>query len=290
MGGLVAGAALWAAPAFAFSVPSVPTGYVNDYAHVLSAEAVSSLESELATFTASTTSEVAIAIVPDMGGDYVEHYATDVFQRWGVGTKKNDNGVLLLLSVSEHKIRIEVGYGLEGALPDSVAQNIIATDLTPRLKAGDYDTAVTSAVHDIMSATAGEYQAPASATASTDIGNIIWFVFVFGILALQWLGAILGRSKSWWLGGVLGAVVGVGVSTVFGWWLLSGAVLSVLLTLAGLFFDYVVSSTTSHATKYGVDPPWWAGGGGFGGGSSSGGSFGGFGGGSSGGGGASGGW
>lgn len=291
LGGVV-GIALCAVPAFAFEVPATPGGYVNDYAHVLSPENITTLETTLRAFTATTSNEITVVTVPDMGNDYVEHYALSVAETWGVGGKENDNGILLLLAIEERAVRIEVGYGLEGALPDSVANRIIQNEMIPRLKTGDYDGAVESAVDALMLATQGEYRAetPSMRLNGDAVGNLLFFVFVFGSLAIQWLGAVLGRTKSWWLGGVIGAVVGAGVSSVLGWWILTGSLLTTGLVLFGLFFDYVVSSTTHHAQKYGVEPPWWAGGnsGGFGG--SSGGGFGGFGGGSFGGGGASGRW
>ncbi|HEY6021384.1 MAG TPA: TPM domain-containing protein, partial [Candidatus Paceibacterota bacterium] len=224
--------------AFAYSSPGKPSGYVNDFAHVLKPEAVSSLNADLAAFEASTSNEVAVVTVPNMGGDYVEHYAVQLFQEWGIGKKNKDNGVLLLLAVDEHKIRIEVGYGLEGALPDSVAQSIINNDLTPKLKAGDYDSAVTSAVADIERATQGEYTAEAGSGGSNDA--LVWAV-VGPLFALIWLASIFARSKSWWAGGVVGVFIGIAV------WLFVplAAVLGIVATIAfgvvGLLLDFVVS-------------------------------------------------
>ncbi len=290
IGGVV-GIALFAMPAFAYEVPAAPTGYVNDYANVLSADARTQLEYALTEFAATTSSEIAVVTVPDMGNDYVEHFALSVAEKWGVGGKEKDNGILIFLSIAERAIRIEVGYGLEGALPDSVANRIIQNEMVPALREGNYDAAVGNAVQSVIEATRGEYTAEPGGISlnGKNIEQIIFFIFIFGSLVIQWLGAVLGRTKSWWLGGVLGAGIGAVVSSFFGWWLLIGGLLTVGLTLFGLFFDYVVSSTTHHSQKYGIDPPWWAGGhsGGFGGSS---GGFGGFGGGSFGGGGASGRW
>lgn len=278
---IIAGVAL-ATPAFAASPLPQPTGYVNDYAGVLSAETRASLESELAAFNASTTNEVAVVTVPSMNGDYIEHYAVTVFKDWGIGTKKNNNGVLLLVAKEERKIRIEVGYGLEGALPDSVAQSIINNDITPALKNGDYDTGLTQGARTIMAATRGEYTASETQNAFDPIP----FIF-FGFIALQWLAAILARSKSVWLGGLIGLGAGIALSSIFGWWVFNGVLTTVLLVGLGTAFDMAVSAAYQGARASGVTPPWWTGGsGGFG--SGSGGGFGGFGGGSSGGGGASG--
>jgi uncharacterized protein len=268
-------------------LPDTPEGYVTDAAHVLSDATRVSLESELAALDASTTEQIAVVTVPDMGGDYIEHYAADLFQKWGIGQAKQDDGVLLLLSIDDHKLRIEVGYGLEGALPDSVANSIIQDDMVPLLKVGDYDGAVQKGVDDIVAAIRGEYAAPASVDSASSIDpETILFLLFF---AIPWLAAIFGSSKSWWLGGVVGGVVGVALSTFLGWWMLGGAILTTNLVIFGLIFDYLASQNAGRISRGGTAGPWWTGGGGFGSSSSSGG-FGGFGGGSSGGGGASGGW
>ncbi len=276
---VVAGAAFAAAP-----LPA-PSGYINDFAQVMSEGARQNLEAELQDFAASTTNEIAVVTVNSMEGDYIEHYAEQLFQLWGIGDESNDNGVLLLLAIEERDLRIEVGYGLEGALPDSVAASIIA-DMTPLLQNGDYDGAITLGTRAIMAATQGEYSA--SQTASDfDAGAALTFIF-FGFTVLAWLVAVLARTRSVWAGGVVGAAVGAGVSSIFGWWLFAGLLATFGFVALGLLFDWAVSSAYTEAKKGGHTPPWWTGGaGGFGGGS---GGFGGFGGGSSGGGGASGGW
>ncbi len=280
---------LAAGTAFAYTSPGAPTGYVNDFAHALSPETKRSLDTELSQFEKDTSNEIAVAIVPDMGGDYIENYAVKLFEEWGVGKKDRDNGVLLVVAMQEHKLRIEVGYGLEGALPDSLAQRILDDEMTPRLRAGDTDGAVTAAVHAIESATTGEYTPtePKANPLSWIWDNIEWLFFGV-IVGFQWLAAILARSKSWWAGGIVGALAGVGLGWLIAFPLLVTSLIALLLTALGLLFDYAVSNAYRYHSGRGSIPPWWAGGGSVGG--SSGGSFGGFGGGSSGGGGASGGW
>ncbi len=285
----------WAVPAFAsigYTSPGNPAGYVTDFAKVLSANEIQSIDAELQQFEASTSNQIAVVTVPDMNGDYIEDYAPKLFAQWGIGQKSKDNGVLLLLSIQEHSIRIEVGYGLEGALPDSVAQSIINTDLTPNLKAGNYDAGVTAAVSDIMLATQNEYTGTGSTSSNSDnnLGSVIGYGFFFGFIALQWLAAILARSKSWWAGGIVGAVIGFGVWGFFGFVILWGVLAVAGLTGLGLLFDWYVSKHYNAAKANGTRMPWWIGGGGFGGRGGGGGGFGGFGGGMSGGGGASGGW
>ena len=290
----MAGAALWAAPAFAYISPGAPASYVNDFAHVLGTETRQTLESELTQFDASTTNQIAVAIIPSLKDDYIENYAVKLFEEWKIGTKKNNNGVLLVVAVAEHKLRIEVGYGLEGALPDSLAQKIIDDEMTPRLRDGDYNGAIASAVHAIMSATRGEYtgsQQHSSASILQWLYDNSTFLIFVPIFIFQFLASILARSRSWWAGGIIGIVFAIAVGffapldTVF------TLILATLFGGFGFVFDYIVSNAYHSAKNSDSIPPWWAGGGGFGGssGSSSGG-FGGFGGGSSGGGGASGSW
>lgn len=274
--------------AFAYTSPGSATGYVNDFAHVLSSETIETLNTELSAFEASTSNQIAVVTVPNMDGDYVENYAVKLFEEWGIGGAKKDNGVLLLVAVEEHKLRIEVGYGLEGALPDSIAQSIINNDLTPNLKEGNFDQGVSLAVRDIMLATQNEYVAGEDSKFSFS-GNALEAIFVVVFIALQWMAAILARSKSWWLGGIVGGVLGAAVWLWFGFVLVWGGLLTVLLIAAGLLLDFFVSRSYTTHKSAGDHIPWWAGGGVGSSGSSSGG-FGGFGGGSSGGGGASGGW
>lgn len=280
----------------AFTLPAAPLGYVNDYANILSSGGKQRLEEELRSFTASTSNEIAVVTVPDLGGDTVEHYATKLFETWKIGTAKNDNGVLLLIARDEHKLRIEVGYGLEGALPDILAKDIIDNQITPSFKKGDYDTGVIQGVKAIMEATRGEYTIQASTAKKGKSSSPDFFIFILivGIQGLIFFVSILGRSKSWWAGGVVGGVVGVILTFfgVFGLTFLLGGFVTILFIIIGLILDYFVSKTYTNAVAHGSAIPWWIGGkGGFGGGSSGGGSsFGGFGGGSSGGGGASGDW
>ena len=275
--------------AIAFTIPNTPIGYVNDYANVLTADTKVQLEKELQLFAASTTNEIAVVTVLDLGGDTVEHYATKLFESWKIGKAKQDNGVLLLVAVTDHKLRIEVGYGLEGALPDILAKNIIDTAITPSFKNGDYDTGVVKGVTAIMQATFGEYTVNATPASRSLSGDSLLVIFFFIVAFFQFLSSILARSKSWWVGGVLGALIGGGVTMLglFGITFIIGGIVTVVLVLLGLLFDYIVSNMYTSSISRGSSIPWWIGGGS---GSSGGGSFGGFGGGSSGGGGASGSW
>jgi uncharacterized protein len=271
----------------AVTSPGNPTGYVNDYVHVLTQEQKQTLEQKLVTFNASTTNEVAVVLVQNLQGDYIEHYASELFSAWHIGKAKQDNGILLLVSLDERAVRIEVGYGLEGVLTDAMASKIIRTDIQPAFKVADFYGGIDKALDDIISATQGEYSSQDIPEESEK--DIEWWVMVVIFLIFQglsFIASVLARSKSWWAGGVLGGVLG-GVVTFFhvlGLTTFVGLVITFILMLLGLLFDYVVSNTYQNSIARGSAVPWWVGGG------SSSGGFGGFGGGSSGGGGASGSW
>ena len=274
--------------AYAYSSPGKASGYVNDFANIFSTEEKASLENILFLFNASSTNEISVVTVKSLGGDYIENYAEKLFKEWGIGTKKYDNGVLLLIAVEDRQMRIEVGYGLEGSLTDSVASQIIRDHLTPAFKQGDFYGGVTLAVNHIIKVTRGEYKND-NPSSSSNKGFDYEFLIVAIVIVFQFLGSILGRSKSWWAGGVIGGAAGIGLTffQVLGITFVVGVVITIVLALLGLLFDYLVSGKYTEAIRSGTVPPWWAGGAGRSGGGSS---FGGFSGGSSGGGGSSGSW
>jgi uncharacterized protein len=280
---------------YAYTSPGTPSGFVNDFAGVLSPDQKVSLENSLATFNASTTNEISIVTIKSLEGDYIEHYALSLFKEWGIGTKKHDNGVLLLVAVDDRKVRIEVGYGLEGYLTDAVSSQIIRKEITPAFKQGDYYTGIRTAVNSMTLATAGAYPLDGEQKKAMTSDALSGILFAFVVVA-QFLASILSRSKSFWAGGVIGGVFGALLTyfQVFGSSVVIGSVLTGFFVALGLLFDYVVSREYTKSVASGGHVPWWIGGGsGSSGGysSSSGGvSFGGFGGGRSGGGGASGGW
>lgn len=288
-----------AVPLFAeayFVIPGAPTGFVNDFAGVLSAVQKLALESKLEAFNATTTIEIAVVTVKNLGGDTIETAARQIFDTWKIGKTKQDNGVLVLLAMEEKRIRIEPGYGLEGVLTDIQSSQIIQNDIAPAFKDGKYYDGFNAGVDDIIAAVRGEATAPSGSAApyaESGTSNLLAgagpFIFMAIIFFFQIMASILGRTKSWWLGGVLGGIFGIGIG-FFSVSLVGGIFAVVILGGLGLLFDYVVSKNYDKWKSgggRGGGP--WIGGGGFGGGSHGGG-FGGFGGGRSGGGGASGGF
>lgn len=290
-------AALVPSAALAYVSPGLPAqagaprGFVNDFAGMLTPSEVEGLNAKLTSLEVETGAEIAVVTVSSLGGDTVENFAVELFKEWGIGKESEDNGVLLLVARDDRAVRIEVGYGLEGALTDAQSYWIIENDIVPAFREGKFSAGITAAVGKIAAAVRGEYVPGAEPPPVSSRLNVNW-VWVVLFVPL-WLGSILARSKSWWAGGVIGAVVGalIGLFQGFVW---SGVVAIVLFTLFGLGFDYMVSRAFARSVGTGQRPPWWIGGRGFGGGGfggfHGGGGFGGFGGGHSGGGGASGRW
>ena len=141
---------------FAYQSPGSPNGYVNDFAGVLSAATEDEVNALLYDFSKNESNEVAVVTVTDLGGEEIEYYASKLFEEWGIGTAEHDNGVLLLVAVEDKKVRLEVGYGLEGTLTDLEAWAIIDGVLLPAFKAGDFDKGVNGAILAIMESTRGE--------------------------------------------------------------------------------------------------------------------------------------
>jgi uncharacterized protein len=237
-----------------------PAKLVTDMAGVLSAEQKAILENKLVALDDSSSNQIAIVLVKTLDGYPIEEYATKLFREWGIGNKKTNNGVLILASIDERKIRIEVGYGLEGAIPDITTASIIRNDIVPSFKTGEYYHGLDLATNSLSKAAVGEYKVQrekVSKGKGSGGGSLITFLIILVIVIALVSGG--GRGG----GGGMMSRRGAGniAETLFWTSLLSGG----------------------GGSRGGG----FAGGGGFGGG---GGGFGGFGGGSSGGGGASGSW
>lgn len=126
-----------------------PTGYVNDYANVIDSVTLSQLENLLAKIEQATTAQIAVAVMTTIEPDAVEDYAVRMFSEWGIGRKDKDNGILILIAMQERKIRIEVGYGLEGAVPDAFAGSVIQDVIAPHFRDDDYSGGVAAGVEAV---------------------------------------------------------------------------------------------------------------------------------------------
>jgi uncharacterized protein len=274
----------------AYTSPGKPQGFVNDYAKVISTPVLSELKSILSNYNSSTTVQIAVVTINSLGNETVESYAVKLFEEWKIGVGGKNNGVLLLISIADKEIKIEVGYGLEGVLTDSQSNRIIQNIILPEFKKGDYSSGILSGTKAIISVIdGGTNYSPGTVVnqVNTKAENGKWdFIFKYGFFVFIFVASVLGSTKSWWLGGVAGGIIGIIIGIIYGS-IITGLLAIVGLTVLGLLLDFIVSK---NAGKGGPGGSFWGGFGGTGGGGFGGGGFGGFGGGSSGGGGASGRW
>jgi uncharacterized protein len=152
--------ALFCLTAFAAEViPSAPAHYFNDYAGVVSSPTAAQLDHQLEQFERNTSSQIVVAIFPKMQSDSsIEDYTVRVAQSWKVGQKGKNNGAVLFVFTQDRKMFLQVGYGLEGALPDALCKRIIEDEIKPQFKAGNFDAGLTAGVNAILAATKGEYK------------------------------------------------------------------------------------------------------------------------------------
>ncbi len=143
---------------FALEVPKRADGYVTDRAGLLSASAKAGLETTLRAFEEKTSSQVVVATFPSLEGDSLEDFSMRLAEAWKAGQKDINNGVIFLIFRNERKIRIEVGYGLEGVLPDALSGQIIREVVAPYFRKGDYEGGILAGSDAIMKATQGEFK------------------------------------------------------------------------------------------------------------------------------------
>jgi uncharacterized protein len=176
---------LFSGSAFALSVPDHPVGRVHDEAGLLTVDQRQNLESKLAAFEQETTNQIVVAIFPSLEGESLEDYSIRLAEKWKIGQKGKDNGIILLIFPNDRRLRIEVGYGLEAALPDAYASRIIEEKLKPNFRHGNFYTGIDQAVDALMAATRGIYElAPSSDSSSSSSIPLVFILFFFGIFGL----------------------------------------------------------------------------------------------------------
>ena len=206
--------AAWLAPAAAADVPYL-SGRVVDDAEILKPATREALTAALKAHEERTGNQIAVLTVPTIGSESIEEYATRVFGSWKLGQKGKDNGALVLVVPKDRKMRIEVGYGLEGTLTDVAASRIIRNVMTPQFKAGDYDKGVVDGIAAIVATLEGKSSAAAPAPAGQDTAapssftfdtpNLAWperiliGAFVFGIIGLFTFVGIMTPGVGWFL-------------------------------------------------------------------------------------------
>jgi uncharacterized protein len=206
--------ALFSAAVTATAQPAL-TGRVVDQAGIIDAQTASRITATLEAFEERSSDQIVIATISSLDGEALEPYANRLFRAWGLGQAQENNGVLLLVAYDDRKMRIEVGYGLEGTLTDLHSKLIIENTMVPAFRAGDYSGGIESAVGDIilvLEGNAAELEARAARNQEeTDTDDIIgfafvilWFVLVFGTMAVTSLAKRFGRKigphRYMWLG------------------------------------------------------------------------------------------
>lgn len=257
--------------AVALEVPPL-AGRINDYARMLSPGETTRLEQKLAGFEQEQSTQIAVLTIPSLQGEDIDQFAIRVADQWKIGQKVKDNGVILILSQAERKVRIEVGMGLQGVLPDITAGRIIRDTMRPHLRNGDFDRGVDAGVEAVMAAVKGEFKATPGERKQRQrhggASTFLTYLLFTGIAA-----AALG-SVSRPMGGAAGAVgLPFAAAMVF-----PGLALKYLLILGavGLAAGFLVSFLASLGRGGGGGGGFYGGGGGFGGGGFSSGGDGGF--------------
>jgi len=214
---------IFLSPLFAQDVkfPSQPEGYVNDYAGLLTAadkKAISKLALEL---EEKTTAQLAVVTLKTVRPETIEGYAVKLFQKWGIGQKGKDNGILLLIVINDREVRIETGYGLEGALPDVICNKIIQNIIIPNFKSQNYSKGIHDGAYAVINLVAKEYNVQITGGESTVYNNlheeqnvssdilglIVWLVIIILLFSSRlwpwWflLGGMGGRGGYWYGGG-----------------------------------------------------------------------------------------
>jgi uncharacterized protein len=186
-------------------IPPAPAKYFNDYAQVISAAAAAQLNQALENFERESSDQILVAVFPKMQSDSsIEDYTVRVARAWHAGQKNKNNGAVLFVFIQDRKMYIQVGYGLEGVLPDALCKRIIEEQITPHFKSGDFTGGLTAGVQGILAAVKGEYQGAGSTVAerngrSRSRSSVVSIVFIVFVILLSLLSR--GRRHRSWLGG-----------------------------------------------------------------------------------------
>ena len=209
--------------AAALEVPKV-AGYVNDHAGHISSATELKIENFLRGFEASDSTQLVILTINSLEGEFLEEYSLRVAESWKLGQKDKDNGALLLIAKQERKMRIEVGYGLEGKLTDLFAGRIIDNEIKPRFKAGDFEGGIIAGVTSMAEAVRGEYQGTGTTSRKkkrNPLGSLALLLFLGpGLMLLGRGGGRRGRrgGSGFWIGGMGGGGGGFGGGGASGRW------------------------------------------------------------------------
>ena len=210
-------------------VPAL-TGHVTDQTGTLTAEQKSSLEQTLTAFEARKGSQLAVLMIPSSAPEEIEQYALRVAEQWKLGRKKVDDGAILVVAKDDRTLRIEVGYGLEGALNDAISKRIISEIILPRFKQQDFYGGITAGVGQIIRVIDGEPLPESSRKPAGSIGGFQQYVPIVFIVALA-VGGVLRAA----LGRVPGALVTGGAVAVVAWFVAGAPSMALVAGVMALF-------------------------------------------------------
>jgi uncharacterized protein len=232
--GSVLAVLLWTGAALALEVPAL-VGRVNDSAGMLSASAVRRIETLLKDLEQKDSTQVVVLTIPSLQGESLEDFSIRVAERWKIGHKGLDNGAILIVAREDRKVRIEVGYGLEGRLTDLTAGRIIRERIVPEFRAGRFDQGVLNGVEAVIEVVRGEFKAPATreprGIADKGAGIVPFLiVFIFLVFTLGRVSRALGTAAGGFLMPFLGHMA-----------FSPGALILLILVGAGLIAGFVLS-------------------------------------------------
>jgi uncharacterized protein len=195
-----------------YSQPEVPLlkSRANDFTNTLTPQQLDNLNTRLKTFEDSTSNQLVMLMIATLDDYPIEYYSHETAQKNKIGTEEHDNGALLLIAKEDRKLRIEVGYGLEGALPDALASSIIRNVIVPHFKRNDYFAGINEGIDAIISAIAGEYTAE-NRDDSDDKGSSVIstiLMIIFGLIMFFLRGRRRGIGSAILLGGLAGGFKG----------------------------------------------------------------------------------
>jgi uncharacterized protein len=244
LGRLFLGAALFALAAIAFAADGDPipvpklTAHVVDLTGTLTADERSRIDSKLAEFERSKGSQVVVLLVPSIGTEALEDFATRVTDAWQLGRKGVDDGVLFVIAKQERKMRIHTGRGVQGTLTDILAKRIVADVVAPRFRTGDFAGGISEAVDAIMKAIEGEaLPLPSSKPQGHKVdtvssyGNFLWIAFFLVPVVAMVLRGLVGRFLG---AGLTGGVTGLAAAWIFGS-IVFGVFAAIVAFVVGLF-------------------------------------------------------
>ena len=205
----------------ATEIPPKPARYFNDFANLVRPETAQRLNQQLASFERQTSNQILVVIFPSLPPDTaLEDFTQDAFRAWKPGQQDRNNGAILFMFVKDRKLRIQTGYGLEGALPDAVCKRIISDQIAPRFRTGDFDGGLSAGVNAMIAATRGEYTGNGRTVADVrarsrhdqeSFWDLVIFLVVFAIIGISWIRAARrgtlytsrsrGPGGGWWIGG-----------------------------------------------------------------------------------------